>query len=56
MGVSIPIPLSQCLRAVSRAASGPPPGPGCSPPATSCRAEPTPSMQHLNPLLAVPGA
>ena len=38
-----------------RAAPGSPPGPGCSPLATPHGAEPASSMQHLNPLLAVPG-
>ena len=56
MGASIPIPPGQCLGVALRAASGPPPGPGCSPLAASCGAEPAPSAQCLNPLLAVPGA
>ena len=55
MRASIPIPLGQCLGVVSRAAPGSPPGSGCSPLATPHGAEPAPSMQHLNPLLAVPG-
>ena len=38
-----------------RAAPGSPPEPGCSPLATPCGAEPASFMQHLNPLLAVPG-
>ena len=54
MGTSIPVPLGQCLGATLRAAPGSP-WPGCSPPATLCGAEPAPSMQCLNPLLAVPG-
>ena len=54
MGASIPIPLGQCLGVVSRAAPGSPPGPGCSLLATPHGAQPAFSMQHLNPLLAVP--
>ena len=54
-GVSAPIPMGRYLGVVSRAAPGSPPGPGCSLLATPCQAEPAFLMQHLNPLLAVPG-
>ena len=55
MGASIPVPLGWCLGAALRAAPGSPPGPGCSPFAAPHGAEPAPSTQYLNPLLAVPG-
>ena len=55
VGVSAPIPMGRCLGVALRAAPGSPPGPGCSLLAIPCQAEPAFLMQHLNPLLAVPG-